>query len=129
MFAALLRSSGALSGRLGSVDLTRRSARRHSLKESPRVKLSPPSGSTRLPFVVFLLAVGIFLMCTSEFLIAGLLPEMAADFGISQARTGLLITAFALGMIIGGPTMALATMRLPRRAALVLALSAFAAGH
>jgi predicted MFS family arabinose efflux permease len=93
------------------------------------VKRSPPSDSTRLPFVVYLLAIGTFLMCTSEFLIAGLLPEMASAFGISQARTGLLITAFAIGMIIGGPTMALATTRLPRRVALVLALLVFAAGH
>jgi predicted MFS family arabinose efflux permease len=93
------------------------------------VKRSPPSDSTRLPFVVYLLAIGTFLMCTSEFLIAGLLPEMASAFGISLARTGLLITAFAIGMIIGGPTMALATTRLPRRVALVLALVVFAAGH
>ena len=41
---------------------------------------------------------------------------MAAAFGTSMARTGLLITAFAIGMIIGAPSMVLATARLPRRA-------------
>jgi DHA1 family inner membrane transport protein len=68
-------------------------------------------------------------MCTSEYLIAGLLPQMAADFGVSMTTTGLLITAFAIGMIIGAPVMALATLRLPARATLVLALAVFAAGH
>jgi DHA1 family inner membrane transport protein len=82
-----------------------------------------------LPPVVPLLALGAFLMCTTEFLIAGLLPQMAADFGVRPSRIGLLITAFAVGMIIGAPVMALATLRLPKRAALVLALATFAAGH
>jgi DHA1 family inner membrane transport protein len=81
---------------------------------------------SRLPFVVFLLALGTFLMCTSEYLVAGLLPQMSADFGVSLATTGLLITAFAIGMIVGAPAMAIATLRLPRRATLVLALAVFA---
>jgi predicted MFS family arabinose efflux permease len=42
---------------------------------------------------------------------------------------GLLITAFAIGMIVGSPTMALATLHLPRRASLSLALGVFALGH
>jgi predicted MFS family arabinose efflux permease len=71
--------------------------------------------SRRLPLVVFVLALGTFLMCTTEYLIAGLLPQMASDFGTSLAQTGLLITAFAIGMIIGAPSMALATLRLPAR--------------
>jgi DHA1 family inner membrane transport protein len=71
-----------------------------------------PAGSGRLPFVVFLLALGTFLMCTTEYLIAGLLPQMAGDFDTSLAQAGLLITAFAIGMIIGAPSMALATLRL-----------------
>ena len=82
-----------------------------------------------LPPVVPLLALGAFLMCTTEFVIAGLLPQMADDFGVRPSRIGLLITAFAVGMIVGAPAMALATLRLPKRAALVLALVLFAAGH
>src|SRR4051795_7689630 len=84
---------------------------------------------TSLPPVVPLLALGAFLMCTTEFLIAGLLPQMAADFGVRPSRIGLLIMAFAVGMIVGAPVMALATLRLPKRATLVLALATFAAGH
>ncbi|MEU9289448.1 MFS transporter [Streptomyces sp. NPDC048275] len=85
--------------------------------------------AAKLPFVVFLLALGTFLMCTTEFLVAGLLPEMASDLGVSVSQAGLLITAFAVGMIVGSPTLAVATLRLPRRSTLVLALAVFAAGH
>jgi predicted MFS family arabinose efflux permease len=87
------------------------------------------SSSNNLPPVVLLLTLGTFLMSTTEFMIAGLLPEMAADFDVSLSTTALLITAFAVGMIVGAPVMAAATLRLPRRAALVIALAVFAAGH
>jgi predicted MFS family arabinose efflux permease len=82
-----------------------------------------------LPPIVPVLALGAFLMCTTEFMIAGLLPQMADDFGVRASQIGLLITAFAFGMILGAPVMALATLRLPKRATLVLALATFAAGH
>src|SRR4051795_12345025 len=87
------------------------------------------SSKTKLPRVVPLLAVGTFLMCTTEFMIAGLLPQMADDFGVRPSHIGLLITAFAIGMIVGAPAMAVATLRLPKRLTLVLALAIFAAGH
>ncbi|MFF7816048.1 MFS transporter [Streptomyces sp. NPDC007945] len=83
----------------------------------------------KLPFVVWVLAAGAFLMGTTEFVIAGLLPEIAGDLGVGVSHAGLLITAFAIGMIVGGPTMALATLRLPQRLTLVLALAVFALGH
>jgi predicted MFS family arabinose efflux permease len=83
----------------------------------------------RLPRVVYVLAAGTFLMGTTEFMIAGLLPDIADGLNVSEARAGLLITAFALGMIIGSPVMALATRRLPQRSVLTLALVIFAAGH
>ncbi|MEV5786432.1 MFS transporter [Streptomyces sp. NPDC052287] len=92
----------------------------------------PSAASTRggkLPLVVWVLAAGTFLMGTTEFVIAGLLPEIASDLGTSVSHAGLLITAFAIGMIVGGPTMALATLRLPRRLTLVAALAVFALGH
>lgn len=83
----------------------------------------------KLPFVVWVLAACTFLMGTTEFVIAGLLPEMAGDLGVSVSHAGLLITAFAIGMIVGGPAMALATLRLPQRRTLILALAVFALGH
>jgi DHA1 family inner membrane transport protein len=88
-----------------------------------------PTTRDRLPFVVPLLALGTFLMITTEYIVAGLLQEIAADLDVGVAQVGLLITAFAVGMIVGSPTMALATLKLPPRATLVLALVVFAAGH
>ncbi|MGI5423874.1 MFS transporter [Streptomyces sp. CA-179760] len=90
---------------------------------------APETSSAKLPFVVWALAAGTFLMGTTEFVIAGLLPEMAHDLGVSVPHVGLLITAFAIGMIIGGPTMAMATLRLPQRQTLILALVVFSLGH
>ncbi|MFI2629177.1 MFS transporter [Streptomyces collinus] len=83
----------------------------------------------KLPFVVPLLALGTFVMVTSEFIIAALLPELSLDLGVSVSTAGLLITAFAVGMIVGAPTISIATLRLPRRSTLVLALAVFAVGH
>ncbi|KPI22014.1 major facilitator superfamily MFS_1 [Actinobacteria bacterium OK006] len=85
--------------------------------------------SGKLPLVVWVMSAGTFLMGTTEFVIAGLLPEMAGDLGVSVARTGLLITAFAVGMIVGAPLMAIATLRLPQRSTLVMALVIFSVGH
>lgn len=82
-----------------------------------------------LPLVIYVLTAGTFLMGTTEFVIAGLLPEMAADFEATVARAGLAITVFAVGMIVGAPSMALLTLRLPRRLTLTLALGVFAVGH
>ncbi|MFI7102542.1 MFS transporter [Streptomyces sp. NPDC050161] len=87
------------------------------------------TASGKLPFVVKVLAAGTFLMGTTEFVIAGLLPEMAGDLGVSVSHAGLLITAFAVGMIVGGPAMAMATLRMPQRRTLIQALAVFAIGH
>lgn len=90
---------------------------------------SAPPERQRLPLVVPLLTLGTFLMITTEYIVAGLLQEIASDLGVGIAQVGLLITTFAVGMIVGSPAMALATLRLPQRTTLVLALLVFAAGH
>ena len=82
-----------------------------------------------LPLAVYVLAAGTFLMGTTEFVVAGLLPEVAPDFATTEAHAGLAITVFAIGMILGAPTMPLLTLRLPRRVTLVLALALFALAH
>jgi predicted MFS family arabinose efflux permease len=100
-------------------------------------QLTRPAGSTvppagvrgRLPLVVYVLAAGTFLMLTTEFVVAGLLPEIAGDLQVTVAQAGLLITVFAAGMIVGSPVMALLTRRMPQRTTLVIALVVFAAGH
>jgi DHA1 family inner membrane transport protein len=83
----------------------------------------------RLPFVVYVLTLGTFLMGTTEFVVAGLLPQIAGNLHVTTARTGLLITVFALGMIVGAPLTAMLTLRLPSRVTLMAALGVFAVGH
>jgi MFS transporter, DHA1 family, chloramphenicol resistance protein len=82
-----------------------------------------------MPFAVFVLGLSIFALGTSEFMIAGLLPSMAADLGVSVPDAGLLISAFAIGMVVGAPLLAVVTLRLPRRLTLVALLAIFAVGH
>lgn len=88
-----------------------------------------PERPPHIPLVIYVLTAGTFVMGTTEFVMAGLLPQMAADFGTTIPRAGLAITVFALGMIVGAPSMALLTLRLPRRLTLTVALAAFAGGH
>ncbi|MFM1722365.1 MFS transporter [Rhodococcus sp. PAM 2766] len=87
------------------------------------------SSRPRLPLVVYVLAVGTFLMLTTEFVVAGILPEIAVDLGVSLGRAGSLITVFAIGMVVGAPLMTLLTMRMSKKLTLVLALLVFVAGH
>ncbi|MFC4561343.1 MFS transporter [Nocardiopsis mangrovi] len=93
---------------------------------------SPAAGEgrpARLPLAIYVLAMGVFLMATTEFVVAGLLPDIAGDMRVSVAQAGALITVFAVGMIVGAPLMALATLRVPQRLTLALALGVFAVGH
>ncbi|WP_346285693.1 MFS transporter [Zoogloea sp.] len=82
-----------------------------------------------LPIPLLVLALSAFAIGTTEFVIMGLLPEVSADLGVSVPVAGWLITAYALGVAIGAPLMALATSRLPRRTALILLMGIFIAGN
>ncbi|MFH8349218.1 Cmx/CmrA family chloramphenicol efflux MFS transporter [Streptomyces sp. NPDC018045] len=82
-----------------------------------------------MPIAVYLLGLGIFAQGTSEFMLAGLLPNVAADLGVSIPDAGLLVSAFAIGMVVGAPVLAVGTLRLPRRTALVAFQLVFVAGH
>jgi DHA1 family chloramphenicol resistance protein-like MFS transporter len=83
----------------------------------------------RIPRVVVVLALGIFALGTSEFMIVGLLPAMSADLGVSVPQVGYLISAFAIGMAVGAPVMAVLTLRLPRRTTALAALAVFVVGN
>lgn len=82
-----------------------------------------------MPLAVYILGLGIFTQGTSEFMLSGLLPGMAADLGVSIPDAGLLISAFAIGMVVGAPLLAIATMRWPRRRALVALQVVFIGAH
>lgn len=82
-----------------------------------------------MPRVVTVLASIVFVLGTSEFVVAGLLPGMAADLGVTIPQVGYLISGFAAGMVVGAPLAAVATLRLPRRTTLVAMLVAVTGLH
>lgn len=82
-----------------------------------------------MPRSLYLLALAVFVMGTSEFMLAGLLPALATDLGVTVGSAGLLTSAFAIGMVIGAPVMAAVARRWPPRTALLTCLLAFAACH
>ncbi|OKJ31290.1 Cmx/CmrA family chloramphenicol efflux MFS transporter [Streptomyces sp. CB01580] len=82
-----------------------------------------------MPLAVYILGLSVFALGTSEFMLSGLLPPIADDMNVSIPRAGLLISAFAIGMVIGAPLLAVATLRLPRRTTLVSLISVFGLGQ
>ncbi|WP_453984847.1 MFS transporter [Brevibacterium casei] len=82
-----------------------------------------------MPALLNFLALAVFAQGTSEFVLAGLLADIAADLGIPLAEAGLLTTAFAVGMVLGAPVMAIFARRLSARTALTSFLIVFVAAH
>ncbi|CAM5381906.1 sugar efflux transporter [Streptomyces tanashiensis] len=84
---------------------------------------------TRMPLAVYILGLSVFALGTSEFMLSGLLPPIAEDMNVSIPRAGLLISAFAIGMVVGAPLLAVATLRLPRKTTLVALITVFGLGQ
>ncbi|MGC5052445.1 Cmx/CmrA family chloramphenicol efflux MFS transporter [Micromonospora sp. DT48] len=82
-----------------------------------------------MPLPLYLLAVAVFAMGTSEFMLAGLVPDIAASLDVSVGAAGLLTSAFAVGMVVGAPLMALLARRWPARASLLTFVLVFAVAH
>ncbi|QXE37176.1 MFS transporter [Streptomyces sp. GMY02] len=78
---------------------------------------------------LYLLAMAVFAMGTSEFMLAGLLPDIASDLDVTVGTAGALISAFAIGMIVGAPLVAALSRNWPRRSSLLGFILAFAAAH
>ncbi|MFI7689827.1 Cmx/CmrA family chloramphenicol efflux MFS transporter [Nonomuraea sp. NPDC049655] len=82
-----------------------------------------------MPFAIYVLGLAVFAQGTSEFMLSGLVPAIAADLGVSVPAAGALTSAFAAGMVVGAPLMALLSLRWPRRQALLVFLVAFVLVH
>lgn len=82
-----------------------------------------------MPFVIFMLALAVFAQGTSEFMLAGLLPDIATDLAITVPQAGLLTSAFAVGMIVGAPLMAALGRRWSPRVVLPAFLVVFIVMH
>lgn len=90
---------------------------------------TPTRTRTRMPLAVYVLGLSVFALGTSEFMLSGLLPAVADDMNVSIPRAGLLISAFAVGMVVGAPLLAVATLRLPRRTTLISLIAVFGVGQ
>jgi MFS transporter, DHA1 family, inner membrane transport protein len=84
------------------------------------MKLNPP---------LLALAAGAFGIGVTEFAPMGLLPVIATDLGVSIPTAGLLISAYAVGVMLGAPLMTLTTGRMPRRALLIGLAAVFTVGN
>jgi DHA1 family chloramphenicol resistance protein-like MFS transporter len=82
-----------------------------------------------MPPAVYILGLAVFALGTSEFMLSGILPAIADDMDVTIPQAGLLISAFALGMVVGAPLLAVATLRLPRRTTLIALISVFGLGQ
>ncbi|GAA2232090.1 Cmx/CmrA family chloramphenicol efflux MFS transporter [Streptomyces nogalater] len=82
-----------------------------------------------MPFALYLLGLAVFAQGTSEFMLAGLVPDIARDLGVSVPTAGTLTSAFAVGMVVGAPAAALLGRRRPSRQSLLVFLGVFLAAH
>lgn len=82
-----------------------------------------------MPLALYALTAGAFGIGVTEFVIMGLLPQVAADIHVSIATAGLLISGYALGVVIGAPVLTIMTGRLPRKTVLIGLMGIFIIGN
>jgi DHA1 family inner membrane transport protein len=82
-----------------------------------------------VPIALFALAIAAFGIGTTEFVMMGILPQAAATFGVSIPSAGYLITAYALGVVVGAPLLTASTVRLPRKTLLMALMGLFTLGN
>jgi len=88
--------------------------------------MSAPTGDRFPLFRLLVLAGAIFVSVSSEFLPTGLLPDIAADLGVSESRVGLLVTIFAFTVVVSAAPLTILTRRFSRKWLLVVLLGVFA---
>ena len=79
--------------------------------------------------ILFALAMGGFAIGTSEFAVMGLMPEIARSLSVNEPQVGHVISAYALGVVVGAPLLAILGARLPRRTLLLALMAFYAVGN
>ncbi|SFU86437.1 MFS transporter [Pseudoduganella namucuonensis] len=82
-----------------------------------------------MPIALLALTISAFAIGTTEFVIVGLLPTIAADLGVNLPSAGLLVSLYALGVAIGAPVLTALTGKLPRKTLLLGLMVLFTAGN
>lgn len=88
-----------------------------------------PSERSLMPLALLALAISAFGIGTTEFVMMGLLPNVADDLGTSVPTAGYLVSAYALGVVIGAPLLTAFGSRIPRKRMLLLMMAVFTAGN
>src|ERR1700710_1717597 len=81
-----------------------------------------------MPRALIALAIGAFAIGSTEFVVIGLLPQIAAGLAVTVPAIGLLITAYAIGVMIGAPTLTALSSRLTTRQTLIALIGVFILG-
>ncbi|WP_218918467.1 MFS transporter [Paenibacillus durus] len=84
---------------------------------------------SKLPLALIALLISAFAIGTTEFVIMGILPDVAGDLHVTLSAAGLLVTGYALGVAIGGPLVTICTSRLSRKSLLFSLMLIFVAGN
>jgi DHA1 family inner membrane transport protein len=82
-----------------------------------------------MPIAIYALAIGAFAICTSEFVIMGLLLEVARELQVSISSAGFLVSGYAFGVVLGAPLLTPFLLRLPRKGVLIGLMILFAFGN
>ena len=82
-----------------------------------------------MPLPIFALALAAFAVGTTEFIVAGILPQVAGDLGVSIPTAGYLMSGYAAGVAVGGPIVAVITTGFDRKATLLGLMTLFIAGN
>ena len=96
---------------------------------SPRAGAEPVSATHSVGLVLFALAMGGFAIGTTEFAAMGVLPDFAAGLGVDEPTAGHVISAYALGVVVGAPVLAVLGARMARRTLLIGLMGLFALGN
>lgn len=89
----------------------------------------PAPTSSRMPVALYALTAGSFGIGCAEFVIMGLLLQVAADLQVSIAAAGMLVSGYALGVFVGAPVLTLLTRRMPRKAVLLALMAIYTIGN
>ena len=82
-----------------------------------------------MPLALLALAIGAFGIGTTEFVIMGVLPEVAGDFGVSIPTAGWLVSGYALGVVVGAPLLTVLGTRFSRKKMLMFLMGLFVVGN
>ena len=82
-----------------------------------------------MPIALLALTISAFAIGTTEFVIVGLLPTIAADLGITLPSAGLLVSLYALGVAVGAPLLTALTGKLPRKMLLLSLMVLYTLGN